>query len=79
LRSIQSNLTLLTKEIAKLCSENNVQISTSFDFYGNDYSRGNTDKIISNIKLLQQYQKNVSAILVINKFNYEHLVDSYIQ
>jgi|CZCB01.1.fsa_nt_gi sulfatase maturation enzyme AslB (radical SAM superfamily) len=53
-------------------------MSFSFDGIYNDTTRGNEGKILSNIKKYNdKYNTKTGIILMINKYNYNNLLEEY--
>lgn len=75
--SVQSNLTLLTPELADFFAENNVDISGSFDGVCNEQSRGRTQDILSCRELMIERKKRCGFIMVVSGLNVDHLIESY--
>lgn len=76
--SIQSNLTLLTPEMADFFVENNVDISGSFDGTCNERTRGRSKDILSARQLMIDRKKRCGFIMVVSGLNVNHLIDSYL-
>lgn len=74
---MQSNLTLLTDELAKFLCENNVGIGTSFDGVANSSTRGHTEEILKGRERILKYHKSCGFIMVISRKNIDHLIESY--
>jgi len=78
---IQTNGTLLTKEIVKKCSKRDIEIGISLDGtkIENDITRknksneGTFNKIINSLKLIKEYQKEVSCLTVVTNININNL------
>ena len=77
INSIQSNLTLLTSEIADFLAENNIDISGSFDGVCNEELRGNSEKILSCRQLMIDRGKRCGFIMVVSGYNIDRLIESY--
>lgn len=75
--SIQSNLTLLTPEMAAFFSENNIYVSGSYDGVCNAQLRGNDEKILAGRALMTKTGKRCGLIMVVSNANIHHLIDSY--
>lgn len=75
--SVQSNLTLLTPELANLFAENNIDISGSFDGVCNEQSRGRSEDILSCRELMIEKGKRCGFIMVVSRLNIDHLIESY--
>ena len=76
--SIQSNLTLLTPEMADFFVANNIDISGSFDGIINEQTRGRSDDILSARQLMLERKKRCGFIMVVSGLNLNHLIDSYL-
>lgn len=76
--SIQSNLTLLTPEMADFFVQNNIDISGSFDGVCNEQSRGRSEEILACRQLMIDRQKRCGFIMVVSGLNIDHLIDSYL-
>lgn len=76
--SIQSNLTLLTPEIADFLVGNNIDISGSFDGINNDKSRGRSEDILAGREMIIDKGKRCGFIMVVSNLNINHLIDSYL-
>lgn len=76
--SIQSNLTLLTPEMADFFAENNFDISGSYDGTCNDQTRGRSSDILSARQMMIDRQKRCGFIMVVSGLNVDHLIDSYL-
>lgn len=74
---MQSNLTLLTDEMADFFCENNFGIGASFDGIMNEKLRGNSDKILNGRKKLISRGKKCGFIMVVSKKNIDTLIESY--
>lgn len=75
--SVQSNLTLLTPELADFFAENNIDISGSFDGICNEQSRGRSDDILTCRELMIKRGKRCGFIMVVSGLNIDHLIESY--
>ncbi|MGN0180051.1 MAG: radical SAM protein [Monoglobaceae bacterium] len=76
--SVQSNLTLLTPEMADFFAENDISISGSYDGVCNENLRGHSDAILSGRQLMIDRGKRCGLIMVVSGVNIEHLIESYI-
>lgn len=76
--SIQSNLTLLTPEMADFFAQNSIDISGSFDGVCNERTRGNSEEILSARQLMVARHKRCGFIMVVSGLNVDHLIDSYL-
>lgn len=75
--TVQTNGTLLNQENIDFFKSKNTNIGLSFDGLHNEYTRGNTSKIIENIGLLQENGFRPGAVMVVSKANVENLIDEY--
>lgn len=76
--SMQSNLTLLTPEMADFFAENNIDISGSFDGICNEQTRGRCNNILSARQLMIERGKRCGFIMVVSGLNVDHLIESYL-
>lgn len=76
---MQSNLTLLTDEMADFLCKNQIGIGASFDGVENDNLRGNTDRILNGRQKIIERGKSCGFILVLSKKNLYSIIDSYEQ
>lgn len=75
--SLQTNGTLLNQENIGFFKTNNTSIGLSFDGLTNNITRGHTQTILQNIKLLQSNDMYPGAILVVNQNNVKNLIGEY--
>ena len=75
--SIQTNMTLMTKEFASFLVENNFGISTSYDGIKNELLRHNTDLFWHGIDILKATGGKAGMIMVVSKENIDTLIESY--
>mgnify|MGYP003175371898 CR=1 FL=1 len=75
--SIQSNLTLLTDEMANFFANNNFSLSTSYDGVCNEITRGNSKSILNGRLKCIKYQDSCGTIMVASKLNINTLIESY--
>lgn len=75
--AIQSNLTLLTPEMADFFAENNISISGSFDGVCNEQLRGHSEEILAGRQLMLDRGKRCGLIMVVSGKNVDHLIESY--
>ncbi len=75
--SLQTNGTLLTQENINFFKENNTNIGLSFDGLSNDLTRSFTNKILNNITLLQENGFYPGAVMVVNQYNVNNLINEY--
>lgn len=75
--SIQTNLSLMTDELAEFLVANGFDFGSSFDGVDNSKTRGNTEKILAGKKTLLNHNKKCGMIQVVSKINVSHLVESY--
>lgn len=76
--SVQSNLTLLTDEMANFFASNNFSMSTSYDGICNEITRGNSSQILEGRSKWLEYQDNCGVIMVASKININTLIESYL-
>lgn len=76
--SVQSNLTLLTPEMADFFSDNNISISGSFDGVCNEQLRGHSEEILAGRTLMLDKGKRCGLIMVVSNKNINQLIDSYL-
>jgi uncharacterized protein len=75
--SIQSNLTLLTPQMADFFVEQGIYVSGSFDGVCNEQLRGHDPEILSARQLMVDRGQKCGLIMVVSKKNIDHLVESY--
>ena len=75
--TIQTNGTLIDQEIVDFFKRRSTNFGLSFDGLNNEYTRGNTSKILDSIGLLQENGFRPGAVLVVNKTNVSNLIDEY--
>lgn len=75
--SIQSNLTLLTPELADFFANNNITISGSFDGVCNEQLRGHSEAILAGRRLMIDRGKRCGLIMVVSSRNIDYLIESY--
>lgn len=75
--SIQSNLTLLTPELADFISSNNFSISGSYDGVCNENLRGHSEEILKGRSLMLERNRRCGLIMVVSGVNINHLIESY--
>ena len=75
--SIQSNLTLLTPEMADFFAENDISISGSYDGICNEKLRGHSNDILSGRQLMIDRGKRCGLIMVASGSNIDYLIESY--
>lgn len=76
---MQSNLTLLTDEMADFFHENRIGIGASYDGVENDRLRGNTDEILFGRQKIIDRGGNCGFIMVLSKKNLYSIIESYEQ
>lgn len=74
---MQSNLTLLTDELAEFLCDNNIGIGTSFDGCRNDITRGYSMEILEGRKKILKHGKQCGFIMVVSSKNIDNLIESY--
>lgn len=75
--SMQTNGTLLNQENIDFFKANNTNIGLSFDGLGNEITRSHTKETLKGITLLQNNDYYPGAIIVINKYNVNNLIEEY--
>lgn len=73
----QTNLTLLNDEWVEFFKENSIQVGSSHDGTLNDITRGNSDKIISNVSKLKENNMTHGVISVISSKNIDTMIRDY--
>ena len=76
--SMQSNLTLLTPEMADFFSKNDFYLSGSYDGVCNESLRGRSKEILAGRKLMVDRGKRCGLIMVVSNQNINQLVESYL-
>ena len=74
---MQSNLTLLTDDMADFLCEHNVGVGASFDGVENEILRGNTEKILTGREKIINRGKKCGFIMVLSRKNVHTLIESY--
>ena len=75
--TIQTNGTLINQEVVDFFRKRNTNFGLSFDGLNNEYTRGNTSKILDSIGLLQENGFKTGAVMVVNKTNIANLINEY--
>jgi len=75
--SVQSNLTLMTPELAKFFADNNFNVSGSFDGVINAKTRGHDNEIMTGRQFVIESGKRCGVIMVVSNLNINHLIESY--
>lgn len=75
--SLQTNASNLSEEIITFFKDRDTRIGVSYDGLTNEEVRGNTDKVLNGIRLLQEQNMNPGAIMVVTKKNIGHLIEEY--
>lgn len=75
--TVQTNGTLINQEIIDFFRKRNTNFGLSFDGLNNEYTRGNTIKILNSIGLLQKNGFRPGVVLVVNKTNVSNLINEY--
>jgi len=75
--SMQSNLTLMTEELAGFLCENDFAISGSHDGVLNFKSRGRDEEILKGRQMIVSQGKKCGFVMVLSKLNINSLMDSY--
>lgn len=74
---MQSNLTLLTDELADFLSANHIGVGTSIDGVLNEKLRGNTQIVFDNREKLLHRNQHCGFIMVLSNANIDTLITSY--
>lgn len=74
---MQSNLTLLTDDLADFLCDNHIGVGASFDGVENDILRGNTEKILSGRQKIIDRGEKCGFIMVLSNKNIYTLTESY--
>lgn len=74
---MQTNLTLINKEIAEFLVSNHFGIGSSFDGVNNELTRGCSKRILNGRKLLLDAGGNCGFITVVSNFNVDRLIETY--
>ncbi len=77
INKMQTNLTLLDDEMAKVLSENEISVGSSFDGLQNDLLRGQSGKILANRKKPAGFGMKSGFIFAVSKKNIDSLVENY--
>lgn len=77
INSIQTNMTLMTPEIAKFFKENHFNVSTSYDGVKNEMLRHNTEVFLKKKKIYEDNAGKCGMIMVVSKANIDYLIASY--
>lgn len=75
--NIQTNITLLNKEMADFFVKNNFTIGSSYDGIYNYKTRGLSDKILNGVKIYQNAGGTCGMISVVSKITVNSLIESY--
>jgi len=75
--AIQTNLTLMTPEIAAFLCENKFGIGSSYDGIYNANLRGNDEAILRGRQMIIEQGGKCSFIMVVSQYNIDSLIDSY--
>ncbi len=75
--SIQTNLTLVDEEIAKVLKKYGVSVGGSYDGLKNNLTRHNTSRILKGLKILKENKIPVGIICVVQKNNIDFLIEDY--
>lgn len=75
--SLQTNGTLLNDDNIAFFKDKKTNIGLSFDGINNDITRGKTSIILNNISKLQNNGFHPGAILVVNNYNVDYLIENY--
>lgn len=75
--AMQTNLTLLTNDMAGFLIDNKFSFGSSFDGITNDITRGMSQKILEGRELLLQKGKTCGCIQVITSVNVSRMIENY--
>lgn len=75
--SMQTNMTLMTSEIANFLKENAFSVSTSFDGVKNEVLRHNTEEFWDKKKIYEENAGKCGLIMVVSQANIDFLIESY--
>lgn len=75
--SIQTNMTLMTPQIACFLKENNFDVSTSYDGIINEKLRHNTEDFWRGKQIYEEFAGKCGLIMVVSKENINYLIESY--
>ncbi len=75
---MQSNLSLLTDEWVEFLKENNISVGSSHDGGCNEETRGNSEKVISNVLKLKEKEMSHGVISVISNKNIDTMISDYL-
>lgn len=75
--SIQSNFTLLTKEMVSFFLDKGFGLSTSYDGINNEITRGNSSQIIAGMNKCFEANMKYGVIMIASKLNIHTLIESY--
>lgn len=73
---IQTNFTIQNDKLYRLFIDNAVGIGISYDGVDNEYTRTNTDKILSNISKFKHSINRIGAITLVTKHNYDKILET---
>ncbi len=75
--SMQSNISLITEDIADCIKDCHIKMGSSFDGVRNEILRGNTDLIMRNGEVLKCHGIQCGFIMVLSAKNIDTLIESY--
>ena len=76
--SIQTNLTLMSEEMASFLIDHNVYLGSSFDgINSNERTRHNTDQILRGYEIYSKQGGRAGFIYVVQSYNINDLIDDY--
>ena len=75
--SVQTNMTLMDREIAEFFIKNQFGVSTSYDGVNNEQLRHNTLDFFKGYDIWQQNGGKCGMIMVVSNMNIDTLIDSY--
>lgn len=74
---MQTNLTLLTDELAEFLIKNGFKLGSSYDGIQNEITRGKSSEILNGRNILKSHGGNCGVIQVVSKKNVTSLIESY--
>lgn len=74
---LMTNATLVTEEIAEFFYENNFDIGVSYDGIHNELLRGQTQKVLKGLEILNKHHCNPDIVTVITNLNLRNQIENY--